>query len=51
LSGAIRAATLAGRTDTARRHAQTLLAICAKADTPSRPELAAAKALAASASR
>ena len=51
LSGAIRAATLAGRTDTARRHAQTLLAICVKADTPSRPELAAAKALAASASR
>ena len=51
LSGAIRAATLAGRTDTARRHAQTLLAICVKADTPSRPELAAAKTLAASASR
>ena len=51
LSGAIRAATLAGQTDKARQHAQTLLGICVKADTPARPELAEAKKLAATASR
>jgi len=51
LSGAIRAATLAGQTDKARQHAQTLLAICVKADAPARPELAEAKKLAATASR
>ena len=51
LSGAIRAATLSGQTDRARQHAQTLLAICVKADAASRPELADAKKLASSASR
>ena len=51
LSGAIRAATLAGQTDKARQHAQTLLKVCAKADAPARPELAEAKKLASSASR
>ncbi len=51
LSGAIRAATLAGQTDRARQHAQTLLAICVKADAPARPELADARKLASSASR
>jgi hypothetical protein len=51
LSGAIRAAALSGQTDKARQHAQTLLAICVKADAPSRPELADAKKLASSASR
>jgi len=51
LSGAIRAATLAGRTDTARAHAQTLLTVCAKADPEARPELTNAKALVSRASR
>ena len=51
LSGAIRAATLAGKADTARVHAQTLLKVCAKADAASRPELADAKKLVSSASR
>ena len=51
LSGAVRAATLAGQTDKARHHAQTLLKVCAKADAPARPELAEAKKLAKSASR
>ena len=51
LSGAIRAATLAGQGARAREHAQTLLTICAKADAPARPELAAAKKLLASAAR
>jgi hypothetical protein len=51
LSGAIRAATLAGQGDRAREHAQTLLTICPKADAAARPELAAAKKLLASAAR
>jgi len=51
LSGAIRAATLAGQTDKARQLAQTLLTVCAKADAPARPELVEAKKLASSASR
>jgi tetratricopeptide (TPR) repeat protein len=51
LSGAIKAATLAGQTSRAREHAQTLLKVCAKADAPPRPELAAAKKLLSSASR
>jgi tetratricopeptide (TPR) repeat protein len=51
LSGAIRAATLAGQGDRAREHAQTLLKICPKADASARPELAAAKKLVSSAAR
>jgi hypothetical protein len=51
LSGAIRSATLAGQTDRARQHAQTLLTVCVKADAASRPELADAKKLVSSASR
>ncbi|MEO5824220.1 MAG: hypothetical protein ABIT71_27240, partial [Vicinamibacteraceae bacterium] len=51
LSGAIRAATLAGQPDRARQHAQTLLKICAKADAPARPDLVAAKKLVSTASR
>ena len=51
LAGAIKAATLAGQTETARTHARTLVTICAKADSPARPELAEAKKLAAMASR
>jgi tetratricopeptide (TPR) repeat protein len=51
LAGAIKAATLAGQTETARAHARTLVALCAKADAAARPELAEAKALAAMASR
>jgi hypothetical protein len=51
LSGAMRAATLAGKPDRARVHAQTLAKVCAKADPSARPELAVAKKLMASASR
>ena len=51
LSGAIRAATLAGQGDRAREHAQTLLKVCAKADAPGRPELAEARKLVARAAR
>jgi tetratricopeptide (TPR) repeat protein len=51
LSGAIRAATLAGQGEKARAHARTLLAICPKADAPARPELAAAKTLVSTAAR
>jgi hypothetical protein len=51
LSGAIKAATLAGHGGRARVHAQTLLTICPKADAAARPELAAAKKLLASAAR
>jgi tetratricopeptide (TPR) repeat protein len=51
LSGAIRAATLAGQGDRAREHAQTLLKVCTKADAPGRPELAEAKKLVTRAAR
>jgi tetratricopeptide (TPR) repeat protein len=39
LYGAAQAASMAGDAVTARRHYQALLKICAKADTPARPEL------------
>ena len=44
LSGAARAASLAGDRSTARRYYARLLEICAHADTPGRSELAAARA-------
>jgi len=44
LSGAARAASMAGDRSTARRYYARLLEICAHADTPGRSELAAARA-------
>ncbi len=45
LAGAARAAAAAGDRAAARRHAATLLRLCARADTPGRPELLAVQAL------
>ncbi len=45
VAGAVRAASEAGDTAAARKHAAELLAFCKKADTPGRPELGAARQL------
>ena len=45
LAGAARAAAAAGDRAAARRHAATLLRLCARADTPGRPDLRAVQAL------
>ncbi len=51
LSGAVRAATLAGNPDRASVHARTLVKICERADKPARPDLMEAAKLASAAPR
>ncbi|HVD92285.1 MAG TPA: hypothetical protein VNC21_08385 [Vicinamibacterales bacterium] len=51
LAGAITAATKSGDRAAARKYSEQLVAMCAKADTPGRPELQAARSLARRASQ